>query len=138
LALDLVREWEKPGELFDAAFQHVRTTVLYAEGPEPVTLGAQAVSPLFEETLGVPPFLGRGFEDADARVGAEPVVLLSHPFWRSAYGADRAVLGRTIELDGIRHRVIGVMPEGFKFPEHASTEGWIPLRRGGTLFGQHG
>ena len=136
LALDLVREWEKPRELFDAAFQHVRTTVLYAEGPEPVTLGAQAVSPLFEETLGVPPFLGRGFEDADARVGAEPVVLLSHPFWRSAYGADRAVLGRTIELDGIRHRVIGVMPEGFKFPEYASTEVWIPLREDGTLFGR--
>src|SRR5690606_5926477 len=119
-----------------AAFHHVRASVLYAEGPEPVTLVVQAVSPLFEETLGVPPLIGRGFEDADARVGAEPVVLLSHGFWRTAYGGDRDVVGRVVELDGIRHRVIGVMPEGFKFPAYASTEVWIPLREDGTLFGR--
>src|SRR5690606_26784850 len=101
--LDFAQGWGRRAELFDAAFQHARASVLYTEGAEPVTLDAVVVSPGFEETLRVPPLLGRGLTEADARPGAEPVVLLSHAFWRSAYGGDAGVLGRIIELDDSRH-----------------------------------
>ena len=133
VGLDFAQEWGRRAELFAAAFQHARATVLYTGGVEPVTLSAVVVSPGFEETLRVPPLLGRGFEDADARPGAEPVVLLSHAFWQSTYGGDAAALGRAIELDGIRHRVIGVMPAGFKFPEYGTADVYLPLRDDGTV-----
>lgn len=136
LPRDFALEWAAHRELFEAAFVHARASALYTHGAEPVTIAVEAVSPGFEETLGVQPFLGRGFEEDDARVGAEPVVLLSHSFWRSAHGGDPGVIGRTIELEGIRHRVIGVMPKDFKFPEYATTHAWVPIDEEGRTLGR--
>lgn len=136
LSPDFARRWAERGEVFEAAFQHVRATVLFTEGAEPVTLTIQLVSPEFHETLGVRPVLGRGIEPADAVPGAEPVALIDHGFWRSAYGGDRSVLGQSIELDGVRHVVIGVMPAGFKFPDYSTTEAWTALPDDGLAFGR--
>src|SRR5690606_32749267 len=94
------------------------------------------VSPSFAEVLRVRPALGRAFEEGDALPGAEPVALLSHAFWRSAYGGDPGAVGRTIELDGIRHRIVGVMPAGFKFPAYGTYDLWVPLRADGTALGR--
>jgi putative ABC transport system permease protein len=71
------------------------------------------------------PLLGRGFLPEDERPGAPPIVLLGHGVWKSRYGADPAVVGRTIRINNLPTTVIGVMPEGFKFPFVA--EAWQPL-----------
>ena len=120
--------WREEGGPFERIFAHARRTVLYTGGAEPVTLAVQIVEPEFEETLGVRPFLGRGLDASDAAPGAEPVVVLDHGFWRTAFGGDPGVLGRTVEVDGIRHRIVGVMPRGFKFPTYGATAAWIPFR----------
>jgi predicted permease len=76
------------------------------------TLGG-VTSPGFFSTLGVAPLVGRVFEESD---GATPVVVLSHGLWQRRFGADPAVIGRTIVLSGTGHTVIGVMPPQFQFP----------------------
>ena len=75
--------------------------------------------------VGVPPILGRHFRTGDDRVGATPVAMLGHDMWRSRYGADPGIVGRTIRVNGVPSVVIGVMPDGFGFP--VTAEMWQPL-----------
>ncbi|HEX2224724.1 MAG TPA: ABC transporter permease, partial [Thermoanaerobaculia bacterium] len=102
------------------------------EQPEKL-LGAQ-VDPAFFDTLGVRPALGRVFTAEEARpnaAGIEPVVILSHDYWRNHFGGDRSVLERTIELDGVAYRIVGVMEPDFRHPEpiflQDTTQLWTPL-----------
>jgi putative ABC transport system permease protein len=76
--------------------------------------------------LGMAPELGRTFSPEEDREGAAKVVILSDGFWRSTFGADRRALGRSINLDGVPHRIIGVMPADFSFP-YPATQMWVPL-----------
>src|SRR6185312_15046103 len=57
---------------------------------------------------------------------APPVVLLGYDVWRTRFSGDRNVIGRTVQIDETYTTVIGVMPEGFKFP--VAHELWMPLR----------
>jgi predicted permease len=75
--------------------------------------------------LGVVPFLGRDFSPADAQPGAEPVVVLRYDLWERTFEADRAVIGRTIRIDGRAARIVGVMPRDFTFP--STQQLWMPL-----------
>lgn len=77
------------------------------------------------EVLHVGPLLGRGFEPADGRAGADPVVVLGHGLWQERFGADPDIVDRMVRLDGQPTRVIGVMPEGFQFPFNHRL--WVPL-----------
>jgi putative ABC transport system permease protein len=69
--------------------------------------------------------LGRTLQPGDGRVGATPVVVLSHSLWTRRFGADTGIIGRTLRLSGTPHEVVGVMPPRFGFPINA--EFWIPL-----------
>jgi predicted permease len=72
------------------------------------------VSRDYFRVFGVTPALGREFHDDEDQPGGARVVVLSDALWKRRFGADRAVLGRTLSLDGIGHTVIGVMPPGFE------------------------
>jgi predicted permease len=76
-------------------------------------VAAQYVSSNFFEALGVPPSLGRPFTDDEDRIGAEPVVVVSHRFWVSKLGRSPAVLQRSIKINTVPARIVGVAPEGF-------------------------
>lgn len=95
-------------------------------GAEPI-LGVSVASGLFP-MLGVRPMLGRGFTSEEDLLGEEGgVVILSHELWQRRFGARPNVLGETITLDNYNayaHKIIGVMPPGFQFPEGA--ELWLP------------
>ena len=73
------------------------------------------VSPDFFATLGIAPAIGRVFTDDDMRYEAARVVILSDAYWRQHLNADRAVLGRSIRVNGFRHTVVGVLPAGYRF-----------------------
>jgi len=97
-------------------------TMVTGEG-DPVQLEQAFITPNMFATLGVSPVWGRGFTDEDAAPiaeGTDPatvpttVVLLSHRLWRTRFGSDTAIIGRTIEFNGNDVEVIGVMPPGFK------------------------
>jgi putative ABC transport system permease protein len=82
------------------------------------------VSSGFFDTLGVTPLLGRGFHAGDDAPGAPKTVILSHGLWTRLFGADPAVVGRTIRMEE-PCVVVGVMPEGLDFPR--GTEVWRPV-----------
>jgi predicted permease len=91
---------------------------------DPLRLTMTAVTPDVLPVLGVAPVLGRVFEPGQDE-GARQVVL-SHDLWQAQFGGDRAVLGRSVSLNGEPHEVIGVMPAGFHFPGR-EVQGWTRL-----------
>ena len=93
---------------------------------EAVRLTGRNVTDNFFRMIGVAPIIGRDFRSEDTEVGAERVVVIAHHIWRSVLGADPAIVGQKISLDGVPHRVVGVTPAGFDFPFGA--ELWTPLR----------
>lgn len=103
-----------------------RTHGVYFSGDGlPERLLAAQITPGAFAHLGMQPALGRGFTAEDARLGAEPVALLSHDVWQRRFGGDRGILGRSVRVNGEPVTVVGVMPEGFQFPERQ--EIWFPL-----------
>lgn len=88
---------------------------------DPVQLLGEAVSPNLFALLGTPAAIGRVFGPGEDDPGRQRVVILTNALWRAKFGGDRAILGRTLTLDGERYDVIGVMPPGFQpLSEHGS------------------
>jgi len=87
------------------------------------------VTPGFFALLGVSPTIGRTFASDEAAPNAPAVVVLSAGYWRRVLGGDPAVLQRTVEINGLPHRVIGVLPAGFQFAPVGEAELWLPLDR---------
>ncbi len=64
------------------------------------------------DVLEQPPAIGRGLVERDCASGADPVVVLGHELWTTAFAADPSVVGRTIELNRQLFTVAGVAPRG--------------------------
>lgn len=133
LSFEVVGEWSELDMAFGGMLPHRRSSSLYTGGREPLNVTAHRVAPSFEEVLGVRPTIGRGFLSEDAAPGAAPVALISNGFWRSAFGGDPEVVGAQVDLDGVPHTVVGIMPAGFKFPQYSTTEFWVPLGEDATV-----
>jgi len=95
-------------------------------GQLPETLNGAHVSWNLFPTLGVNPALGRGFTSKDDSPSANGTVVLSSSFWKRRFGADPAILNRTIYIDAKPYTVVGVMPAWFEFPD-SSTQLWRPV-----------
>ena len=91
-----------------------------------VTLAGAAVSPALFPLLRATPHLGRLFAEEEAREGADRVVLLSHRAWTSRFAADPDVVGTPLDFDGDPYTVVGVLAEGFYFP-NPDGEFWTPF-----------
>lgn len=86
--------------------------------------GARFSAGVFE-TLRVRPLLGRTFLPEDERPGADPVIVLGYDVWQRRYQGAPDVVGRTVVANGVLSTVVGVMPEGFTFPNVERV--WLPL-----------
>jgi putative ABC transport system permease protein len=75
--------------------------------------------------LGQQPLLGRDFAPEEDRKGAEMVVILGYSIWKNRYGSDPNILGRPMRINGTPATIVGVMPDGMKFP--SSQDMWVPL-----------
>lgn len=84
-------------------------------GEEPRRVDSLSVSHSFFGTLGVPPLLGRTFNESDEEPDAAKVILLSEPLWRSSFGARTDVVGETVNMDAETAEIVGVMP-AINFP----------------------
>ncbi|MGH7506940.1 MAG: ABC transporter permease, partial [Longimicrobiales bacterium] len=94
-----------------AAFSDTRLNL--AEGGEARRVRAAHVSGDYFRLFGVNPAHGRLLRVSDDVRGCAPTAVLGHGFWRSEYGGDIGVVGRTIELEGTPFEIIGVAPNGF-------------------------
>jgi putative ABC transport system permease protein len=108
------------------------TATLLGDGREAERVNAMRVSHGYFEMLGVRPALGRAFSEAEDQPGAaRRVAILSDRLWRDRYGADPRVIGRPIDVSGVVHQVVGVLPRGFEDLVAArlyeGAELWFPL-----------
>jgi len=115
---------------------------------DPARIDGARVSAGFFPSIGVAPQLGRTFADDVDQPGRALEVVLSDRLWRDRFGSDPAVIGRAIDLNGLPHTIVGVMPAGFTFPRSAGmpavftlprdSELWVPLAlpRGSVVRGE--
>jgi len=92
---------------------------------EPSVLSVASVTDRFFEELGVKPQMGRLLSESDAKPGQNSVAVISDSLWRTRFGADPGVLGKTLILDKAPYTVVGIAPSGFSFP--SQVQAWLPL-----------
>jgi putative ABC transport system permease protein len=128
------RAWEKFGGYVGRPVQMPLT----GEG-EPLQLEVSLMNVGAFEVIGMQPSLGRLPSPEEDIPDAPRVVVISRELWTNLFGADRAILGRSIELNAIAHEVIGVMPADYDFPR-PGIDAWLPYRLNPASpnFGGHG
>ena len=123
---DTLEAWRENPQAIDQIAGYTGRSFTYQDESEPVRVRGAAVSPALFPLLRATPLLGRVFTEDEEASAAQPVAVLSYARWQTRHDADPRVLGRLITLDDVSYSVIGVMPEGFYFPDR-ETEIWIPL-----------
>lgn len=128
-------DWRARSSAFEELGAHAVADVSLTGVGEPQTLLAGRVTEGFFRLLRVRPSLGRTFRPEEDEPGGADVVILSHELWRTRFGSDEDVVGRSITLDGRPHTVIGVAPANFRPPpysrEIASVRDlWLPVKIG--------
>jgi predicted permease len=132
--LDIEQWRERSHALSQIAFySYNRVHVSFLDGGSGTThVNAPTISANLFETLGVPPALGRSFQAMRLSGAVDPqdahTLILSDAAWRTIYGAQESILGKTIRVSGDSFTVIGVMPRGFTFPFGVDLPVvWMPL-----------
>ena len=123
------RFWREHSRSFEsmATYRSFGAGISTSGGGEPEHASGLRVSADFFSVLGLDPTLGRKFTKEEDNAGGEPIAILSDGLWRR-FGADPAMVGKTISINGVSHIVVGIMPEGFQFMPAANF--LVPLRLG--------
>ena len=94
---------------------------------DPERIPGETITDQYLSVLGVRPLLGRTFTPEEARqAGASSVAMIGHGLWTRRYGTDPGVLGRAVQLGGVIHTIVGVLPRGFQ-GLNGDAELWVPL-----------
>jgi putative ABC transport system permease protein len=122
------REWIAQNRVFEdiALLRNVANFNLMGDGSEPERLLAARISANLLPVLGVEPAIGRNFTEQEDEIGGDDKVLLSDALWRRRFAADPGIVGRTINLSGVPHTVVGVMGADFQYPGR-EFQIWTPL-----------
>jgi putative ABC transport system permease protein len=122
-------DWQKNARSFQAFCAYASDVYTITGNGDPKTVFAAMVTTNFFSALGVTPALGRDFAPGeDLPSGQGPVVaMISYSFWRSDFGGDRSVIGRSIRLDGRPATIVGVLPRDFELRPAGVLPVWVPL-----------
>src|SRR5690606_27267142 len=112
---DYIDRREQAAALEDSALFTWKSFNLSSSGTPERLLGLVATPSLFS-TLRVSPLLGRAFTEDEAEPGNDKSVVLTYSLWVNRCNADRNVVNSAVRLSGETYRVVGVMPQGFSFP----------------------
>ena len=118
--------YKERSRTLDAVAMHTGAAANLVVDGDPERILGQSVTPDFFQVLDASAALGRTFLEEESEPDAPPVILLSDGLWRSHFGADPEVIGRTVDTGGTIREVVGVMPPGFGYPD-ASALFWMPL-----------
>ncbi len=137
----LRRFWTSPPEYYELAHElqswesleaWVTSGVNLAGATDPIRVTSCSVTGGMFQMLGSAPMLGRAITPQDDMQGAPLVVMIGYDLWQRAFGGDRGVIGRTVQVNGRNANIAGVMPQGFAFPpgDPDPPEVWTPLQLG--------
>ncbi len=118
-------DWKAQTRVFShlAAYRTWHANLTTGDRPERVRTAT--VSGDFFGLVGSKPLLGRVIGQQDEQPGRADVAVISYRLWQDRFGGERQALGRTLELDGRPHTIVGVMPRGFSFSEEG-VDAWLP------------
>jgi putative ABC transport system permease protein len=117
-------DWRTQNQVFtDMAATRFTSASLTGDG-KPEQLFGRRVTPNFFDVLGVQPVVGRAFTFEEDKAQSA-VVVLSYGVWQRRFGGDNSIAGRTVLLNGVQTRILGVMPKGFFFRER-EVDFWTP------------
>ena len=133
---DMLTWRDELGSIEDVGGFTTRQRVVFGTDGRALSVPAAQISPSAFRMLRVPPLRGRPLVDEDERPGGPAIALLGFDLWQSGFGADPAIVGKTIRLGGVQHSVVGVMPRGFGFPIREQL--WTPIRVPGSDMGTGG
>ena len=125
-------DWQAARSIRSIAAHSEWGEITMGRGAEATRIRASLAQASFFPTLGVRPRIGRFYGPDESRVGAEPVAVIGYELWRSAFGSDPSVPGRTLVLGGRTFTIIGVAPEGFTGMGLGRTDVWLPLEKVGV------
>ncbi|HKP13384.1 MAG TPA: ABC transporter permease [Blastocatellia bacterium] len=118
-------DWREQNRVFEDIAAYDTSSLALTGGGEPEQLQGAAVSHGLFEILRVAPLMGRAFIEEEDRPQTDDVVVLGYGLWQRRFGGDPQIVGQTVLLNGRPHAVIGVMPDGLRFPE--VSDYWVPL-----------
>jgi putative ABC transport system permease protein len=123
-------DWRAQSKSFDHLSAYATAAVTLTGAGDAASLPSTVVSGDLFNLLGRAPLLGRTLGLEDDERGAVRAALLSEATWTTYFARDRAIVGRSITLDGDAFVVVGVMPAAFQFPFESEdpTAVWIPVR----------
>jgi putative ABC transport system permease protein len=122
-------DWREQNRSFEELAAFTSRDFFLAQGDEPVRVSGAQISASLLPLLRVAPTLGRAFTPEEDGPGGPLAVLLSQKLWQSRFGADPGVVGRSVTIDNQSYRVVGVMPQSFKFPPAIALEGNTPTQQ---------
>lgn len=117
--------WRDHARTIEGLSGYSTQTFTIVNGNETERVNGGSLSPAAFGTLGVSPAIGRFFRPEEALEGNNAVVVLSDRLWRSKFNGDPNVAGRTVQINGRTHEVIGVAPASFYFPDR-DAQLWTP------------
>jgi putative ABC transport system permease protein len=117
--------WQREGRALAALAGYSRTESTLTGGERAERVQCGKVTAGFFSLLGVQLPLGRAFLPEEDQGGAPPTAILSHDLWQRCFGADPAVIGKSVLLDDRSHAIVGVLPVGFQFVETYAI--YVPL-----------
>ena len=123
-----IAAWQANAKTVDAIAGISITTRTVEGGDYAVRIPTGIVTENFFDMLGARAALGRAFRPGDGRDGANAVVVLSDEMWRTDFGADPAVIGRSIRVNGRPSEIIGVAPPGLRWLDRAEWLGSDAVR----------
>jgi len=115
--------WTEQASTIDgiAAWSERSATLTNAGDPERIRVNAASAG-IFS-VLGVRPLIGSLFTVRDE---TSPVIVISEGLWRQRFGGDPQIVGRTVNLDGSSHVIIGVLPDDAGYPDQ-QVRAWVPF-----------
>jgi predicted permease len=111
-------DWRRDNQSFSSIALYHNEDYNFIGTGQAERVSGYMISADFFETLGVKPVLGRHFRADDDQVGAAPVVILGGGFWKRRFGASPDIVGKSINLNGTSHTIVGVIPASFSFYGH--------------------
>lgn len=119
-------DWRDQNQTFEDLIAIKSSYFNLANNSQPERLSGNIVSTGFFNALGTPAALGRTFTDEDNEISKSRVVVLSDGLWRTRFGADPQIVGRSVKLNDETYTIVGVMPKEFHYPVDEG-QLWIPL-----------
>ena len=119
-------DWREQNQTFEDLVAIKSSYFDLANTSQPERLPGNFVSTGFFTALGTPAALGRTFTAEDNETSRNQIVVLSDGLWRTRFGADPQIIGRSVKLNEETYTIVGVMPKNFHYPVDEG-QLWIPL-----------